>query len=341
MIQRNGQQLMLNNKPFHVIGVNDYDLAYQNNADIAQTFETLHKAGVTTVRFWLFGDGDSDGFQPNAGSYNQVRFEQADYVFFQAAKNNIKVIPVLVNNWTDYGGKDQYLEWVGDNPTNDETAFWTDNQIKSLFQHYIMYVLSRKNMYTHITYANDPTILGWDIMNEPRSTDQTDMNNWLVEMASFIKQRDHKHLILVGTENATVAQPVKSVDTGKSSNLCANAVIDICSIHLYLFDNSNNNEPIYNSYQDVTNFLQGQKEYAQQLNKPLLMEEFGIAQDTKPFGKDQLPVMKQIITDANQNNFAGYLIWDWSSTTTSPFTFSPKGNSHSNYSLSDLEKILH
>jgi len=333
---RRGPNLILENDTFHIIGVNDYGLAYENNNTIDQTFNQLHNAGVNTIRFWLFDDGDPNGFQPNPGSYNESRFKQADYVLFEAKKYNMKVIPVLVNNWTDYGGKDQYLKWVGINPSSDENAFYTDNQVTSLFKQYISYIFSRNNTYTHITYANDPTILGWDIMNEPRSTNQNAMNTWLIDIATYIKQHDPNHLVFAGTDVATSPAPYSD----ESINLCNSPAIDICSIHLYLF-NSANNQPVYNSYDETIQFMQTQKNYADKINKPLLLEEFGVGQDTLPFGEDPLSVMQQIINYSNQQGLSGFLVWNWSQTTTSPFTFSPQGNSQGEYSLTDLEKLLH
>ena len=41
---------------------------------------------------------------------NEARFKQTDYIFYEATKYNMKVIPVLVNSWTDYSGKDQYIK---------------------------------------------------------------------------------------------------------------------------------------------------------------------------------------------------------------------------------------
>src|SRR6185437_13724212 len=128
------------------------DLAYKSNNEINQTFAQLHSIGINTIRFWLFGDGISDGFQPTAGVYNETRFKQADYVFIEAKKYNIKLIPTLVNNWKDYGGKDQYIRWIGKDPADDATAFYTDTTSKVLFEKYIDYVLARKNTYTKNTY---------------------------------------------------------------------------------------------------------------------------------------------------------------------------------------------
>jgi mannan endo-1,4-beta-mannosidase len=334
LVKRNGTNLMFGNQNFHVVGVNDYDLAHKSNKIINQTFISLHKAGVTTIRFWLFDDGEPDGFQPSAGIYNETRFKQADYIFYEAQKYNMKVIPVLVNNWTDYGGKDQYIRWIGKNPATDETIFYTDNKIKSLFENYISYVLARKNTYTNINYADDPSILGWDIMNEPRSTNQNAMNTWLVSIAQYIKQHDPNHLVFAGTEEAIVPSPTSE---GKSSELCASQYIDVCSIHLYLYDTT---QPLYNNFDEVISFMQSQKTYAEKINKPLILEEFGIPQNTTPFGENPLSIMKQIIDATKQEGYAGYLIWDWSDTQTSPLTFSPNGNSQGNYSLTNLEQLL-
>lgn len=334
MVSTKNNKLYLGDQPFSAVGVNDYDLAYQTDDQISQTFESLQKAGVTTIRFWMFGDGNSDGFQPQAGVINEARFKQADYILSEAKRYNMKVIPVLVNNWTDYGGKDQYLKWVGKNPTTDEAQFFTNNSVKALFENYIDHVLSRKNTYTGITYSNDPAILGWDIMNEPRSTDQDAMNNWLISIAQYIKQKDVNHLVFAGTEVSSLSG---TNGEGKSSKLCASQYIDICSVHLYLF---NGTQPLYTSEDQLDAFIDSQEEYAKSVNKPILLEEFGVSKTTKPFGSDPLTIMKQVIIDSNQDNYAGYLIWNWSHANDTSYGFSPTGDAQGNYSLSDLTNIL-
>ncbi len=332
-ITTNGPHLTYNSHPFHAIGVNYYDLQFKNNDLIARTFSHLQGAGITTLRFWLFSDADPNGLQKAPGQYNEQRFRQVDYILDQANKNNIKLIPTLINNWPDYGGKNQYLRWTGKNPETDENDFYTDPQIKSLFQDYIKYVLSRKNTYTNIKYSDDPAILAWDIMNEPRGEEQTAMNNWLESIAIFIKQHDQNHLILAGTETAFA--PI--ITEGKSSSLCEKPAIDICSTHLYLY---HQNYQLYKNYNEVTTFIQQQKNYADKLNKPLILEEYGIPRDKKPFEKEPLSMLNQITDEVRKNNYAGYLIWDWADTRTSNFTFTPNNNTQGAYSLDDLKQIL-
>lgn len=330
-VKRQGERLILDGMDYAIVGVNDYALAYQSNDVIDRTFVALQKAGVTTVRFWLFGDGHPDGFQPEPGQINEARFKQADYVIYSAQKYNIKLIPVLVNNWTDYGGKAQYLKWSGKSASTTDPSFYTDPNIRSLFENYLSYVFSRKNTYTNVQYTDDPTILGWDIMNEPRSTSNIEMNNWLASIALDMKAHDPNHLVFVGTERATGAV----TDEGKSTELCEHNAIDVCSIHLYLF---NEQKPLFASYQEVTRYLQMQKVYANKINKPVFLEEFGIATDTKPFGQSQLSVMKQLLGVAQKDGYAGVLIWDWANESKSPFTFSPEVEK--GYSLTDLQQLF-
>jgi mannan endo-1,4-beta-mannosidase len=65
---------------------------------------------------------------------------------------------------------------------------------------------SSVNTETGIKWKDDPTILAWNIMNEPRcdlglrASCNDDMQDWLSEMASYIKKIDSKHLIGIGSE---------------------------------------------------------------------------------------------------------------------------------------------
>ena len=49
--------------------------------------------------------------------------------------------------------------------------------------------------------------------------------------------------------------------------------------------------------------MQEQANYAKQLNKPILLEEFGVPQNTKPFGKDPLAMMKLLRSATEQDGY--------------------------------------
>src|SRR5690606_20115710 len=108
------------------------------------SFAELNEAGVNTIRFWLFNDGSPEGFQPTAGGFNEAAFRKSDLILSLANQYNMKLIPVLVNNWEEYGGREQYLEWIGKDPVETD-VFYTDPAAKELYKNYLNVVLSRHN----------------------------------------------------------------------------------------------------------------------------------------------------------------------------------------------------
>jgi mannan endo-1,4-beta-mannosidase len=81
------------------------------------------------------------------------------------------VIP-FVNNWNDFGGMDQYVRWrdisTPDGQTWYHDSFYTDPFIKQWYKDWIAHLLNRVNTYNGIAYKNDPTIMTWELGNEPR-----------------------------------------------------------------------------------------------------------------------------------------------------------------------------
>ncbi|KAB1210974.1 Mannan endo-1,4-beta-mannosidase 5 [Morella rubra] len=64
-------------------------------------------------------------------------------------------------------------------------------------------VLTRINRVSGVAYKDDPTIMAWELMNEPRC--QVDysgktVNGWVQEMAPFVKSIDNKHLLGIRME---------------------------------------------------------------------------------------------------------------------------------------------
>jgi len=318
-VSTNGSNLVLGDNTFIAKGVNSYDLAYQSTSTIDATFKNLSSIGVNTVRFWMFGDGNPDGFQPVAGIMNEVRFENADYVIADAKVYHVRLIPVLVNNWTDYGGVQQYLNWTGQNP-NDQDAFYTNPATVSLFKNYINHVITRKNTITGVSYSNDPTIAAWEIINEPRFSNSHDYINWFTGVATYIKQKDPNHLIMVETDDA-------------GADYCSLLPVDICTEHLYLY---NNTTPIYPTLAAAESSLQQYIGVTRKDDKPFLLSEIGISKQTSPFGQNPLNILQGLI---NANTGSGSLVWNWSNKPDTSYGFSPLGTSGL-YTLKDLSTVL-
>jgi hypothetical protein len=205
---------------------------------------TLQRNHIPVLRTWGFADGkapyaedgdnytpngnDGGAFQPEPGLYYTPTFDNFDYVIKAAGEHGIRLIIPLVNHWSDmdavhngigqnsFGGMSQYLEWCNQaiTPTPggriiNKTRFYTDPCTRTLFQNYIAYILNRQNKFTGLRYKDDPTILAWELANEPRcqpddacpdGPSKDTIYNWATVMSAFIKQHDANHLVAMGDE---------------------------------------------------------------------------------------------------------------------------------------------
>ena len=75
--------------------------------------------------------------------------------------------------------------------------FWDDPAVIGDVEAHIAALLDHVNVYTHVAYKDDPTILGWDLMNGGGSPVA-----WTREIATYIRGIDSRHLILSGYANA-------------------------------------------------------------------------------------------------------------------------------------------
>lgn len=89
-------------------------------------------------------------------------------------------------------------------------SFFADPYAARLYKAHIKALISRVNTFNGRTYADDPTILGWNLMNEPRSTvdlvveqrqaatgpvynitknSGDTLQRWIEDMAQYVKRR--------------------------------------------------------------------------------------------------------------------------------------------------------
>ncbi len=84
--------------------------------------------------------------------------------------------------------------------------FWGNQWAWGLYQDYVIQMLYRQNTYTGVMYKDDPAIMIWEVMNEPRygpwegDTSARTVRDWLEKAADFIKQHDPNHLVGTGEE---------------------------------------------------------------------------------------------------------------------------------------------
>jgi hypothetical protein len=216
-VTRSGPRLHLSGRPFRFGGANIEWLGlvgygpfdpdgphFPSNYEIDDAMATAREMGATVVRSQTMGDTVGCGrcIEPTLGGFNQDAFERIDYALMSAGAHGIKVIPTIVGDDARAGGSGcVYLRWRSVAAPNcsiiDMPAFWTDETVIGDVQEHIKELLQHVNVYTHVAYKDDPTILGWDLFNGGGSP-----ISWTRQMVTYIRSLDSKHLILSGPANA-------------------------------------------------------------------------------------------------------------------------------------------
>ncbi|KAL6893767.1 hypothetical protein ACP4OV_007865 [Aristida adscensionis] len=203
--------------------------------------------GLNLARTWAFSDGGDRPLQSSPGVYDEAMFQGLDFVVAEAARHGVYLLLCLANNFDNFGGKRQYVRWAreaghGDLAADDD--FFNSTVVKGYYKDHAKAVLTRVNSFTGVAYKDDPTILGWELMNEPRcDADPTGamVQAWVEEMAPYLKTIDGKHLVTPGLEGfygdgAHESRELNPWGIYYGTNYVAThraAGVDFATIHLY------------------------------------------------------------------------------------------------------------
>ncbi|XVF25050.1 hypothetical protein REPUB_Repub13aG0180500 [Reevesia pubescens] len=198
-INTQGVQLMLNGSPFYANGFNVYWLMYMaadpsQKTKVSSAFQQAKQHGLNIARTWAFSDGGDRPLQYSPGSYNEQMFQGLDFVVSEAKRYGIKLVLSFVNNYDQFGGKKQYVNWARNQGQSISSGddFFTNSIVKEYYKNHIKTVITRHNSLTGVAYKDEPTIMAWELMNEPRC--------WITEMASHVKSIDGNNLLEAGLE---------------------------------------------------------------------------------------------------------------------------------------------
>jgi len=181
---------------------------------------------------------------------------------------------------------EQYLEWSGvqvANADEGDLAFYTDPGIKAMVSSHIETLIMRRNTVTGKLYRDDPAIMAWNLINEPRcktepsSIGKNALQNWLREMAAFVKALDENHLLTIGEEGFfPEGSPwhddnPNSWSSDSGQDFLRNhdiPEIDFTTLHIWP-DNWNARDWF------LIDWIAAHVEAAELLRKPLIIQEFG------------------------------------------------------------------
>jgi len=300
-VKTEGLQFSVNGNPLFVNGFNSYWLMTtatdptQRNK-VTSAFEQAAAHGLNVARTWAFNDGQYRALQTSPGVYNEQVFQALDFVVSEANKYGIRLILSMVNDYVNFGGKAQYVQWArnaGQNLNSDDD-FFTNPTVKGYYKNHIKTVLTRVNSITGVAYKDDPTIFAWELMNEPRCQSDpsgSTIQGWIEEMASHVKSIDGNHLLEAGLEGF-YGESRKGDDPGfyvGTDFITNNQVtgIDFATVHSYpdiWLAGSNEEAQLSFLHNWIATHLE---DGSRILKKPVLFAEFGKSSRDPGFNNGQ------------------------------------------------------
>lgn len=177
---------------------------------VVAAFRQASAHGLNLARTWAFSDGGDRPLQSSPGVYHEDMFQGLDFVIAESRRHGIYLLLCLSNNFDDFGGKRQYVQWAredvaaagGHNLTSADD-FFNSTLVKSYYKNHVKTVLTRVNTVTGVAYMDDPAIFGWELMNEPRCNAEPTgalVQSWVEEMSPYLKTIDGNHLVTAGLE---------------------------------------------------------------------------------------------------------------------------------------------
>lgn len=311
-VRVDGRQFVRDQRTWYVCGTNLWygaNLGAPSNPEgrvrLVRELDRLQKIGVNNLR--VLGASEAcavagtvrPAIQKAPGVYNEDALEGLDFLIQEAGRRHMTLVVFLNNFWDWSGGMPQYLAWVENKPAQGlrDLPWWEYNRHLSEFygsapaqawyRQYIAMIINRVNTLSGVRYRDDPTIMTWELANEPRpGVDQKNEPRiqpfiaWVDGTAAYIHQLDPHHLVTTGSEGIWGGLDNEAnfllVHRSKS--------IDYAVFHLWP-----NNWKWFHAdrYQETIGpTLTKAREYAEKhfalgaaLGKPTVLEEFGLDRD--------------------------------------------------------------
>ncbi len=304
-----------NNQEYTFIGANYWqgmNLGAPENGDqqrLMRELDQLQAIGVRNLRVLAASEGDQDmkyaihpALQTAPGEYNEDLWIGLDVLLTEIAKRDMTAVMVMGNFWTWSGGFPQYLKWSGqgDIPfpqdegyswqdfTDYSKQFYTNERAQEMMNNHIAKTINRKNSITGTLYKNNPTIMAWQLSNEPRGYDvPEEYRAWTRKAAAFIKGLDTNHMVCLGTEGNTPSEG-SGINVLKDND---NPDIDYITMHIWAqnwgwFNPTQGEEVFQEAMQKADSYWADHVAVAKKLQKPIVLEEFGIARDSSSYSTE-------------------------------------------------------
>jgi mannan endo-1,4-beta-mannosidase len=310
-VEVKGKSFSLNQKNYTYLGTNFwYGLNLGSTGEggdrkrLIRELDKLKSLGIRNLRIMAGSEGPDKSpyrmlpaMQVSPGKYNKDILQGLDFLLSEMNKRNMKAVMCLNNFWPWSGGMSQYLVWAGDSASipyppphpggswseyqTFTAKFYSSKKALKLFNNHIRFIVGRINSITGIAYKEDPAIMSWELANEPRGDKNlVDFTKWIEQTAKLIKDLDKNHLVTTGSEGDT---PYPSAGTSLLKDH-GSKYIDYATFHIWvqnwsIYDPAKPELTLKKSIDFAIEYIHNHEYNAIILNKPVVLEEFGISRD--------------------------------------------------------------
>mgnify|MGYP003053186756 FL=1 len=344
-------QFVRDGKPYYFVGANFWYGAILGSEGEGGNRERLHKEldflksiGINNLRVLVGADGENGiktrvepSLQVAPGVYNDTILAGLDYFMNELRERDMTAVLYLNNSWEWSGGYSVYLQWSGHGdavvPAVDGwpaymeyvKQFPKSDSAKALFANHVNYIVSRTNRYNQIKYVDDPTIMSWQIGNEPRAFSDENKEpfaRWMADVAAQIKSLDPNHMVSSGSEGAWGCE----MDMNLFEKIHADPNINYLNIHIWPYNWSwvkadSLKELLPCAKENTKKYIDDHMVIARKYSKPIVLEEFGFPRDGFSFSKEAPTTARDeyyryvfdLIRQDRESGglFAGCNFWAW------------------------------
>ena len=344
-------QFVRDGKPYYFVGTNFWYGAILGSEGEGGNRERLHKEldflksiGINNLRVLVGADGGNGiktrvepSLQVAPGVYNDTILAGLDYFMNELRERDMTAVLYLNNSWEWSGGYSVYLQWSGHGdavvPAVDGwpaymeyvKQFPQSDSAKALFANHVNYIVSRTNRYNQIKYVDDPTIMSWQIGNEPRAFSDENKEpfaRWMADVAAQIKSLDPNHMVSSGSEGSWGCE----MDMNLFEKIHADPNINYLNIHIWPYNWSwvkadSLKELLPRAKENTKKYIDDHMVIARKYSKPIVLEEFGFPRDGFSFSKEAPTTARDeyyryvfdLIRQDRESGglFAGCNFWAW------------------------------
>lgn len=275
------------------------------NLDVGVKTGTTDSEGKLVFTNNNDGPGEKDGiyfqyFDKALGkpvtNFGEDGIKKLDYALYQAEKHGIKLLITFTNYWDAFGGMGQYVKWAEELGITGlkKDDFYTNETLKGWYKDYVNGLLNHTNPYTNRKLKDEPSVFAWELSNEPRCSSDAQckdniLYNWAKEMSEYVKSIDPNHMVSLGDEGF-YNKPYGYYNEYTTSNyafygaegvdfekLMTIDTLDFGTPHLYLDQWGMKHT---GTGQDDLLWFKIHGETCAELDKPVILEEFGLTDRT-------------------------------------------------------------